>query len=55
MHNSGNYVVSICELVRWLGEKAEGLGINIFNGFPADSLLVNGNKVATKRQPITLV
>lgn len=45
MHNSGNYVVSICELVRWLGEKAEGMGVNIFAGFPADSLLVDGNKV----------
>lgn len=45
MHNSGNYVVSICELVRWLGEKAEGLGVNIFAGFPADSLLVENDKV----------
>lgn len=45
MHNTGNYVVSICELVRWLGEKAEGMGINIFAGFPADSLLVENDKV----------
>ncbi|MES2769643.1 MAG: electron-transfer flavoprotein:ubiquinone oxidoreductase [Bdellovibrionota bacterium] len=45
MHNSGNFVVSICELVRWLGEKAESAGVNIFAGFPADSLLVEGDKV----------
>jgi electron-transferring-flavoprotein dehydrogenase len=45
MHNKGNYVASICEIVRWLGEKAEGMGVNIFAGFPADSLLVNGQKV----------
>jgi electron-transferring-flavoprotein dehydrogenase len=45
MHNSGNYVVSICELVRWLGEKAEGMGVNIFAGFPADSLLVEKDRV----------
>ncbi len=45
MHNKGNYVVSICELVRWLGEKAEAMGVNIFAGFPADSLLVENDKV----------
>ncbi|MEQ8763341.1 MAG: electron-transfer flavoprotein:ubiquinone oxidoreductase [Planctomycetota bacterium] len=45
MHNSGNYVASICEIVRWLGERAEELGINVFTGFPADSLLVEDEKV----------
>ena len=42
MHNQGFFTASICELVRWLGEKAEGLGINLFAGFPADALLVDG-------------
>ena len=45
MQNHGNYIGSICEIVRWLGEKAEGLGVNVFTGFPAASLLVEGNKV----------
>jgi len=45
MKNHGNYIASICELVRWLGEKAEGLGVNVFTGFPAASLLVEGDKV----------
>ena len=45
MKNHGNYVASICEVVRWLGEKAEGLGVNVFPGFPVDSLLVEGKKV----------
>ena len=45
MKNHGNYVASICEIVRWLGEKAEGLGVNVFPGFPADSLLVEGEDV----------
>jgi electron-transferring-flavoprotein dehydrogenase len=45
MRNHGNYVASICELTRWLGEKAEELGINIFTGFPVDSLLVEGRSV----------
>jgi electron-transferring-flavoprotein dehydrogenase len=45
MKNHGNYIASICEIVRWLGEQAEGLGVNVFPGFPVDSLLVEGNKV----------
>lgn len=45
MHNSGNYIGSLCEMVRWLGKEAEGLGVNIFTGFPADSLFVNDNSV----------
>ena len=45
MHNKGNYVASICEIVRWLGEKAEGLGVDVFAGFPAGALLTDGNRV----------
>ncbi len=45
MRNHGNYIASICEIVRWLGEKAEDLGINVFPGFPVDSLLVAGQRV----------
>jgi electron-transferring-flavoprotein dehydrogenase len=45
MKNHGNYIASICEIVRWLGEQAEGLGVNVFPGFPVDSLLVEGNNV----------
>lgn len=45
MNNHGNFVVSICELVRWLGEKAEEAGVDVFAGFPAGSLRVDGEKV----------
>lgn len=45
MQNHGNYIASICEIVRWLGEKAEAEGVNIFTGFPAASLLVEGDRV----------
>jgi electron-transferring-flavoprotein dehydrogenase len=45
MQNRGNYVASISESVRWLGEKAEALGVNLFTGFPADALLVEGARV----------
>ena len=45
MHNGGNYVGSLCEMVRWLGAKAEELGVNLFTGFPVDSLFVDGTAV----------
>jgi electron-transferring-flavoprotein dehydrogenase len=32
-------------MVRWLGERAESLGVNIFPGFPAEALLVEGQAV----------
>ena len=49
MHNTGNYVASLCEVVRWLGTRAEELGVNVFTGFPAASLLVDGERVAGVR------
>jgi electron-transferring-flavoprotein dehydrogenase len=49
MKNHGNVVASISEIVRWLGEKAEGLGVNLFPGFPADALLVEGARVVGVR------
>jgi electron-transferring-flavoprotein dehydrogenase len=45
MKNHGNFVVSICELVRWLGDKAEAAGVDVFAGFPAGALRVEGEKV----------
>lgn len=49
MHNKRNYVASLCEIVRWLGGKAEELGVNIFTGFPAAQLLVKDQAVAGVR------
>ena len=49
MHNRGYYVASLCEIVRWLGAKAEALGVNVFTGFPAAQLLVRGQAVAGVR------
>ncbi|HSB60507.1 MAG TPA: electron-transfer flavoprotein:ubiquinone oxidoreductase, partial [Vicinamibacteria bacterium] len=49
MRNHGYSVASLCELVRWLGEKAETLGVNVLTGFPAESLLVQGDRVAGVR------
>lgn len=49
MVNKGNYVASLCEVVRWLGEQAESLGVNIFTSFPVDSLFVQDQKVVGLR------
>jgi electron-transferring-flavoprotein dehydrogenase len=45
MHNRGYFTASICEIVRWLGQHAEALGVNVFTGFPAEGLLVDGKSV----------
>ncbi|PYP26895.1 MAG: electron transfer flavoprotein-ubiquinone oxidoreductase [Gemmatimonadetes bacterium] len=49
MRNKGNYIASLCEIVRWLGEKTEALGVNVFTGFPGASLLVDGPRVVGVR------
>jgi electron-transferring-flavoprotein dehydrogenase len=37
--NHGNYVISLGNVVRWLGQQAEALGVEIFPGFPAAEIL----------------
>ena len=39
MHNHGNYVVSLGNVCRWLGEQAEALGVEIYPGFAAAEVL----------------
>lgn len=39
MHNKGNYIVSLGDVCRWLGQQAEALGVEIFPGFPASEIL----------------
>lgn len=39
LRNKGNYVVSLSQLTRWMGKKAEELGVEIFPGFPAQEAL----------------
>ena len=45
MHNSGNYVVSIANLCRWLAQQAEQLGVEIFPGFAASEVLIEEDVV----------
>ncbi len=49
MRNHGHHVASICEIVRWLGARAEELGVNVFTGFPADALFMRGGQVVGVR------
>jgi electron-transferring-flavoprotein dehydrogenase len=37
--NHGNYVISLANVVRWLGQQAEALGVEIFPGFAAAEVL----------------
>ncbi len=40
--NSGNYVISLGNLCRWLGTQAESLGVEIYPGFAAAEVLYDG-------------
>jgi electron-transferring-flavoprotein dehydrogenase len=41
MHNDGNYIISVANLARWLANRAETMGVEIFPGFAASELLFN--------------
>jgi electron-transferring-flavoprotein dehydrogenase len=43
MKNHGNYIISLGNLCRWMGEQAENLGVNIFPGFPANEIIFDDN------------
>ena len=40
-HNDGNYIISLANLVRWMGRQAEELGVEVFAGFAATEVLYN--------------
>ncbi len=46
MRNEGNYIVSLGDVVRWLGTQAEALGVEIYPGFAAADLLIEDGRVA---------
>ena len=39
MHNSGNFIISLGRLCKWLAEQAEAMGVNVFPGFAASEIL----------------
>ena len=40
-HNEGNYVISLGNVCRWLGEQAEALGVEIYPGFAGAEVLLD--------------
>lgn len=49
LRNHGNFVVSLNKMVRWLGEKCEAAGVNIFPEFPGWEMLYEGDAVVGVR------
>ena len=47
--NKGYPIISLSRFTRWMGEKAEALGANLFDQFPADALIWDGERVAGVR------
>ncbi len=45
MHNHGNYIVSLGNVVRWLGSQAEAAGVEIYPGFAASELLQEDGRI----------
>ncbi|WP_298959831.1 electron transfer flavoprotein-ubiquinone oxidoreductase [uncultured Methylobacterium sp.] len=45
MSNHGNFVGSLSNVTKYLGRKAEELGVEIYPGFPAAEVLFDGNTV----------
>ena len=45
MHNKGNYIVSLGNVVRWLGQQAEAAGVEIYPGFAAAELLEEDGRI----------
>lgn len=56
MHNKGNYIISLSQFVKWLGERAEEVGVEIYPGFAGRELLYRSDGsvkgVATNDQGI---
>ncbi len=45
MDNHGNYIVSLGNVCRWLGAKAEALGVEIYPGFAASETIIEDGQV----------
>ncbi|WP_297721849.1 electron transfer flavoprotein-ubiquinone oxidoreductase [Limnohabitans sp. Rim8] len=49
--NHGNYIISLSNFTRWLGQQAENLGVEIFPGFTAAEVLYNDDGPANGGLP----
>lgn len=41
MKNHGNYIISLSNLVKWMAERAEEIGVEVYPGFAASEVLYN--------------
>lgn len=48
MNNHGNYIISLNQFCKWLGERAEELGVEVYPGFAASEVLYNVDDGAVK-------
>ncbi len=44
LQNHGNYIASLHKVGRWLAEKVEETGVNVFCGFPGSEMLYDANQ-----------
>jgi electron-transferring-flavoprotein dehydrogenase len=45
LHNAGNHIISLYQVVRWLKEQAEALGAEVYAGFAGAEVLLEGQRV----------
>jgi len=48
LHNHGNFIISLSQLCRWLGQKAEELGVEVYPGFAASEVVIDESTGAVK-------
>src|SRR6266540_7337535 len=46
LRNEGCWVVTLSRVVEWLRDQAQAEGVNVFEGFPADGKIMEGDRVA---------
>jgi electron-transferring-flavoprotein dehydrogenase len=49
LQNHGNYIVSLNRFAKWLAEQVEAAGIDLFTGFAANDVLMDGERVVGVR------
>jgi electron-transferring-flavoprotein dehydrogenase len=49
LRQHGNLIISLGQMVRWMGKQAEAAGVNVFAGFPAVEAILEGGRVAGVR------
>src|SRR5688572_12513712 len=49
LRNHGHYIISVNAFVRWLWEQVEAAGVDLFSGFAAQDVLMDGTRVTGVR------